>query len=119
MNAIRGEGKLIRIFVGEADRFRGRPFFEGVVLAAREMGLGGATVLRGVQGFGANSVLHTSRLLRLSEDLPVVVEIVEMAERIEPFVRHVESMFDEAGCGGLVTLERAEVIRYSATRRKG
>ena len=119
MNGIRGEGKLIRIFVGEANRFRGRPFFEAVVLAAREMGLGGATVLRGVQGFGANSVLHTSRLLRMSEDLPVVVEIVEMAERIEPFVRHVETMFDEAGCGGLVTVKRAEVIRYSATRGKG
>jgi PII-like signaling protein len=119
MTHLRGEGKLVRIFIGESDRLGGHQLYEAIVLAAREMGLGGATVLRGVAGYGARSVVHTSRLLRMSEDLPVVVEVVELAERIEPFVARVEAMLDEADCGGLITLERAEVIRYqpSAGRR--
>ena len=116
MTRLQGEGKLVRIFVGEGDRFHGRPLFEAIVYAAREMGLAGATVLRGVEGYGADSVVHTARLLRLSEDLPIVVEIVEMPERIEPFVTRVEAMLDEADCGGLITVERAEIIRYKPDR---
>lgn len=113
MSGLRGEGKLVRIFLGEADRYRGRPLHRAIVEAARTAGLAGATVLRGVEGFGARSLLHTARLLRLSEDLPIVIEVVELPDRIEPFVREVEAMFDEANCGGLITLEKAEVIRYS------
>jgi len=112
MTHIHGEGKLVRIFIGESDRLRGKLLYDVIVLAAREMGLGGATVLRGVAGFGAESVYHTTRLLRLSQDLPIVIEVVEMPERIDPFVEHVQELLDEANCGGLITLESAEVIRY-------
>ncbi len=112
MVKIAGEGELVRIFVGEADRWCGRALFEAIVLVAREMGLAGATVLRGVMGFGAALVLHSSRLLRLWKDLPIVIEVVEMAEKIAPFVARGEAMLDEATRGGLITLERAEIIRY-------
>jgi len=117
MTHIHGEGKLVRIFIGEADHIGGRPLFQAIVRTAREMGLGGATVLRGVEGFGADSVVHTARLLRMSEDLPIVIEVVELPERIAPFVARVEEMLDEANCGGLITLERAEIIRYKPDRR--
>jgi hypothetical protein len=118
MTQLRGEGKLVRIFVGEGDRFHGRPLYEAIVYAAREMGLAGATVLRGVEGYGADSVVHTARILRLSEDLPIVVEVVESPDRLDPFVERVESMLDEANCGGLITLERAEIIRYQPEKRE-
>jgi PII-like signaling protein len=117
MSRMQGVGKLVRIFVGEGDRLHGRPLFEAIVYAAREMGLAGATVLRGVEGFGADSVVHTARLLRLSEDLPIVIEVVEMPERIEPFIEKVEAMLDQADCGGLITVERAEIIRCKPDRR--
>ncbi|MGC8915647.1 MAG: DUF190 domain-containing protein [Thermoanaerobaculum sp.] len=112
MTRISGEGELVRIFVGEGDRYHGKPLYEAIVLLAREMGLAGATVLRGVEGFGADSVVHTARILRLSEDLPIVIEVVEMPERLAPFVEKVEAMLDEVNCGGLITLERAHIIRY-------
>lgn len=112
MTHIEGEGTLVRIFIGESDRLGGRALYEAIVLEAREMGLGGATVLRGVAGFGADSVFHTTRLLRLSQDLPIVVEVVELPDRIAPFVERVQQMLDEAGCGGLITQEKAHVIRY-------
>jgi len=116
MTAIHGEGQLVRIFVGGGDRLGGRRLLEMIVLTAREMGLAGATVLRGVAGFGAGSVLHTTRLLRLTEDLPMVIEVVEMPERIGPFIERIEAMLDEAGCGGLITCERAQVIRCEPKR---
>ncbi len=106
------DGRLLRIFIGEADRVRGRPLYEAILMAAREMGLAGGTVLRGIAGYGASSVVHTSRLLRMSEDLPVVVEFVERAERIEKLVARVETLLDEAQCGAMITLEKAEVLRY-------
>ena len=118
MTRLEREGKLVRIFIGEGDRHGGRPLYEAIVHAAREMGLAGATVLRGVAGFGARSLVHTARLLRLSEDLPIVIEVVEVPERIEAFVAAVERMLDEANCGGLITVERAEVIRYSPDSRR-
>lgn len=117
MTRIFGEGQLVRIFVGEGDVFRGKPLFEAIVLAAREMGLAGATVLRGVQGFGADSVVHTARILRLSSDLPMVIEVVERPEKIAAFLEKVETMLDEANCGGLITLEKAQIIRYQPERR--
>ncbi|NOZ96077.1 MAG: DUF190 domain-containing protein [Acidobacteria bacterium] len=106
------EGKLIRIFIGEGDRYERKPLYVAIVHLARELGLGGATVLRGIEGFGADSVVHTARLLRLSEDLPIIVEIVGTEERLAPFLERVETMLDEANCGGLMTVERVEVIRY-------
>jgi PII-like signaling protein len=105
---IEGEGKLLRIFIGESDRWHGRPLYQAIVERVREEGLAGATVLRGIEGFGADSRLHTARLLRLSEDLPVVIEIVDSAERIEAILPALDEMVGE----GMVTVERVEVIAY-------
>lgn len=100
---------LLRIFIGEDDRFHGRPLYEAIVLKAREMHLAGATVLRGPMGFGRSSRLHTAKILRLSEDLPLVIEIVDSEENIQGFVPTLDGMMT----GGLVTLEKAKVLRYS------
>jgi len=103
-------GKLLRIFVGEADRFNGRPLYEEIVLLAREQGLAGATVLKGCMGFGAKSHLHTAKILRLSEDLPMVIELVDSAEKINAFIPNLDGMIKD----GLVTLEDVNVIIYKA-----
>jgi PII-like signaling protein len=110
---LEGEGKLLRIFLGEADRLDGKPLYELIVAKAREQGLAGATVLRGVEGFGARSRIHTAKILRLSEDLPIVVEIVDTEEKVKSFLPVVDDAFQRSGSGGMVTLERAEVIRYT------
>lgn len=102
------EGVLLRIFVGESDTWHGRPLYEAIVRRAREEGLAGATVLRGIEGFGAHSRIHTSRILRLSEDLPVVIEIVDEPERVEAVLPALDEMIGE----GLITLERVRVIAY-------
>lgn len=113
MVEFKGTGKLLRVFVGADDRYKGRPLFEAIVLKMREIGLAGATVLRGIEGYGANSrVLRTSRLLRLSEDLPVLVEVVDAEEKIEGAVAVIEEMLEEVGCGSMMTLEKVEIIRY-------
>ena len=103
---------LLRIFIGEGDRADGRPLYEAIVLKAREQHLAGATVLRGPMGFGHASRLHTAKILRLSDDLPMVVEIVDSEERITAFLDAIEPMMTK----GLVTLEKVRVIRYGATR---
>ena len=105
---IEGPGALLRIYLGESDRRDGRPLHEVIVLKAREAGLAGATVLRGVLGFGASSRIHSAHVLRLSEDLPLVIEIVDREERIRDFLETLDGMID----GGVVTLERVEVVRY-------
>jgi PII-like signaling protein len=112
---LEGQGLLLRVFVGEADRWHGRPLYEALVLKAREMGLAGATVVRGVQGFGAHSRLHTAKVLRLSEDLPMIVEIVDREERIRAFIPVCDEMIRD----GLVTLEKVEVLKYSAKAPEG
>lgn len=103
-----GEALRLRIFIGESDRYKGKPLFEAVVEAARKSGLAGATVLRGMLGFGANSRVHTSKILMLSEDLPLVVEIVDQAGKIEGFL----PWLDEAVTEGLVTMEPVKVVAY-------
>ncbi|MCZ7557184.1 MAG: DUF190 domain-containing protein [Bacteroidia bacterium] len=113
---ISGEAVLLRIFLGESDRHEGKPLYEAIVNAARAEGLAGATVLRGIEGYGASSRLHTARLLRLSTDLSIVVEFVDKEERIEAFLSVLDGLFDIAGCGGLVTREKVEVIRYHPER---
>jgi uncharacterized protein len=105
---IEGEGKLLRIFVGESDHWHGKPLYQAIVERVRQEGLAGATVIRGIEGFGADSRLHTARILRLSEDLPVVVEIVDSAEQIERILPILDEMVGE----GMVTVERVEVIAY-------
>jgi len=102
------QGKLLRIFIGESDRWHHQPLYEAIVLKARELGLAGATVLRGPMGFGANSRLHTAKILRISMDLPMVIEIVDSEEKVNAFLPVLDKMMG----GGLVTLERAKVIRY-------
>lgn len=102
------EGLLLRIFTGETDRYKGKPLYEQIVLKARELNLAGATVIRGIMGFGANSRVHTVKLLRLSEDLPVIIEIVDSEENLKklwPFL-------DETVGEGLITVEKIRVIRY-------
>jgi uncharacterized protein len=113
---LEGEGKLLRIFVGEADRLEHKPLYEQLVLKAREMGLAGATVLRGIQGFGAHSRMHTAKILRLSEDLPVVIEIVDGEEKVDAFAVIAGVMIEQAGVGAMITEERAHVIRYTSGR---
>lgn len=110
---IAGDGKLLRIFVGEADRVQGRPLYEAIVEKAREVGLAGATVWRGIEGYGATSRIHTARILRLSEDLPILIEIVDTDERVRNALPHLEELIEAAGGGCLVTLEKAEIIRYT------
>ena len=99
---------LLRIFLGENDRWQGQPLYEALVLKAREMHLGGATVLRGPMGFGHSSRLHTAKILRLSEDLPFVVEIVDTEEKIKGFVEAIDPMMGS----GLITLEKVQVLQY-------
>lgn len=106
------EGYLLRIFVGESDRYGHRPLYEEIVLKAREAGLAGATVLRGVMGFGRNSILHTAKILRLSEDLPMVIEIVDSLEKVKAFMPQLDEMIKD----GLVTLEEVKVIQYKSSR---
>jgi PII-like signaling protein len=106
------EGYLLRVFIGESDKSGHRPLYEEIVLKAREAGLAGATVLRGVMGFGKNSILHTAKILRLSEDLPMIVEIVDSLEKVEAFV----PMLDEMIKDGLVTIEKVRVIHYKSSR---
>lgn len=104
------EGKLLRIFIGEADKWQGKPLYEEIVLLARKEGLAGATASKGFMGFGCKSHMHTAKLLRLSEDLPVVIEIIDSEEKINKFLPHLDKMVKE----GLITLEKANVIMYRA-----
>lgn len=102
------EGMLLRIFVGESDRYQGKALYEQIVLKARELNLAGATAIRGIMGFGADSRIHTAKLLRLSEDLPVIIEIVDTEENLTKLL----PFLDEAVQEGLITLEKARVIKY-------
>src|SRR5690348_18109426 len=104
---------LLRIFIGENDRWHGAPLYEAIVLKARELHLAGATVLRGPMGFGHSSRLHTSKILRLSEDLPLVIEIVDTEEKIDAFLPVLGPMMGS----GLVTLERVQVLQYGAAEK--
>lgn len=103
------ESELLRIYIGEEDKFKGHPLYEVIVTEARKRGMAGATVLRGVMGFGASSRIHTAKILRLSEDLPLVVEIVDKPERIAAFLPDLDLMMTG---GGLVTREKINVVVY-------
>ena len=108
---LEGQGKLLRIFIGESDHWHGKPLYAAIVERLREHGLAGATVIRGIEGFGADSRLHTSRILRLSEDLPVVIEIVDTPERIDRIVPLLDEMVSE----GMLTLERVQIVSYRSS----
>ncbi|MCW8806299.1 MAG: DUF190 domain-containing protein [Ignavibacteriaceae bacterium] len=113
---IEGEAKLLRIFIGESDLINHAPVYEKIVMEARKEGLAGATVTKGILGFGASSRIHTAKLLRLSEDLPLVVEIVDSEEKIEKFIPVLNKIFEEANSGGLITMEKVNIIKYSAIK---
>ena len=102
------EGALLRIFIGETDSYKGKPLYEQIVLKARELNLAGATVMRGVMGFGADSRMHTAKILRLSEDLPIIIEIVDTEENLQKL----QPFLDETVEEGLITLEKVKVIKY-------
>ena len=107
---IPADGKLLRVFIGEADKWNGKPLYEEIILLAKKGGLAGATAIKGFMGFGCKSHMHTTKLLRLSEDLPIVIEIVDSEEKINQFIPQLDTMVKE----GLITLEKANVIMYRA-----
>jgi len=109
---IEGQAKLLRIYIGETDRWHGQPLYMAILLKAREMGLAGGTVFRGIAGYGANSVIHTANILRLSEDLPVVIEIVDTDEKIQAFLPVLDEMVKE----GLIVMRKVEVVKYAGNR---
>ncbi len=108
-----GSGKLLRIFCGEDDRYNGKQLFEAIVYLAKEKGLAGATVLRGIEGFGARHHIHKSTLVELSSDLPIVIEIVDTEENIEAILPLIDAMIESAKCGAMVTVEKADVRKYT------
>lgn len=102
------EGQLLRVYLGESDHYKGKPLYEEIILKARELNLAGATVLRGIMGFGAGSRIHSAKVLRLSEDLPVVIELVDTLEKINEIMPYLDEVVEE----GLITLEKVKVIKY-------
>ncbi len=114
---IKGEAKLLRIFLGESDKSHSTNVYEKIVIEARKAGLAGATVFKGIMGFGGTSRIHTSKILRLSEDLPLIIEIVDEEAKIESFIPIVDKIFEESNCGGLITLEKAEIIKYTSVKK--
>jgi uncharacterized protein len=110
---LKGTAKLLRVFIGEADKHGHTPLYEVIVREARSRGLAGATVLRGSLGYGATSRIRSAKVLDLSTDLPLVVEIVDEESKIEGFLPVLHDLFEAAGCGGLVTMEKVEIVKYS------
>jgi PII-like signaling protein len=113
MRSLDGEGTLVRVFIGEGDRWKRQPLALALVERLRKEGFSGATVFRGIAGFGARSILHTTQILRLSEDLPVLIEIVESHDRVEPLLAILDEMVTE----GLVTMETVRIVKYSPGSR--
>lgn len=111
MTKLEGTGLLVRIYLGESDRWHGRPLYQSIVERLRERGLAGATVLRGIEGFGAKQRLHSTRILSLSEDLPILIEAVDTEEKIRATLPELDEMVSD----GLITIERVEVITYRAS----
>jgi len=109
---LQGQSKLLRIFVGEVDKIDHQLLYEAILLAAREKGLAGGTVLKGIMSYGASTRIHVARLIELSEDLPIVVEIVDHAEKIDSFIPVVNDLFERCGRGGLITVEKVDVLYY-------
>ena len=109
---VNSEAKLLRIFIGEADKVNHKPLYEEIVIQAKSMKMAGATVLRGILGFGPTSHVRSAKILDLSTDLPVVIEVVDTEEKIESFTAMLNELFEKAGCGGLVTMEKGTIIKY-------
>lgn len=114
--SLHGQSKLLRIFAGESDRIGHDLLYERILFAAREQGLAGGTVLKGIMSFGASSHVHRARLIELSEDLPIVIEIVDAAQKIDAFLPAVNQLFEQCGKGGLITIENVDVIYYKSKK---
>jgi uncharacterized protein len=113
---LQGQSKLLRIFAGESDKIGHDLLYEVILLKAREKGLAGGTVIKGIMSYGASSHLHRARLIELSEDLPIIIEIIDYAEKIDAFLPIVNELFDQCGRGGLITLENVDVIYYQSKK---
>ena len=109
--------KLLRIFIGTTDHIKHQPLYEAIVFAAKENGLAGATVMKGVMSYGASSLVHTAKLIEISTDMAVIIEIIDHESKINGFVGIVSAMLEEANCGGLITLEEAEVLYYRSKKK--
>lgn len=114
---IEGEAKLLRIFVGSSDKMDNTPLYEYIVYEAKRFGLAGVTVLRGVMGYGANSIIHSTKILAISDDLPIVIEIVDQTDKIDKFIALIEPHFEHLKYGVLITTEKMNVIRYSPSKK--
>ena len=109
---LNGHSKLMRVFVGEIDKVGHKPLYEVIVLEARKQGIAGATVLRGILSFGASTRIHTAKLIDISEDLPIVIEIIDTEEKIDQFLETVKALFEQCGRGGLITSEKVNELYY-------
>ena len=114
---IKHDASLLRIFIGESDRISSEPVYEKIVRDAKKRGLAGATVFKGILGYGGSSRIHSAKILRLSEDLPLVIEIVDETAKIRDFLPALDDIFEEAACGGLITIEKAEIIKYVGRKK--
>jgi uncharacterized protein len=112
-----GQAKLLRVFVGEIDKIGHQLLYEAIVQEARKQGIAGATVLRGIMGYGASTVIHTAKLIDISEDLPIVIEIVDEEEKINNFFLIINKLIDECGRGGLITIEQVNVLYYQHKKK--
>jgi PII-like signaling protein len=112
------DSKLLRIFIGEVDKIGHQPLYEAILFAARKEGLAGATVIKGIMSYGASTKVHTAKLIDISADLPIIVEIVDEEEKINAFVITVNKLMEQAACGGLITIEKAFVLYYKHRPKK-
>ncbi|ACF13025.1 protein of unknown function DUF190 [Chloroherpeton thalassium ATCC 35110] len=111
--ALKGQAQLLRIFIGEQDKYGHKPLYEVIVQMAKDSGLAGASAFKGVLSYGASSVTHTSKIFELSQDLPMVIEIVDLEDKMYPFLQKLDQILDNSGCGGLVTMEKVQILKYS------
>lgn len=111
---LNADSKLLRIFIGESDKIAHQPLYETLLFAARKNGLAGCTVMRGIMSFGASTRVHTARLIDISQDLPIIVEIVDQEEKINGFVEIADALMEQAACGGMITIEKAGVLYYKS-----
>ncbi len=115
---LNADSKLLRIFIGDNDKVGHQPLYEAILFAAKQEGLAGCTVLRGVMSFGASTRVHTAKLIDISADLPIIIEIVDQEEKVNAFVDRVDELFQKADCGGLITIEKANVLYYKSRPNK-
>ncbi len=115
---LNADSKLLRIFIGEIDKVGHQPLYEVILFAAKKQGLAGCTVLRGIMAFGASTRVHTAKLIDISEDLPIIIEIVDQEEKVNAFANTVDDLMQKAACGGLITIEKANVLYYKSRPNK-